>query len=184
VSPTGLDTKQVNVLNQDLGNTQYESKLILSNLVLSDKGQFYCKAKYADNTDVESDRVNLFVQGEFISPVRLIYFKAIKKLIMLISHLLYQQFSIAASVVCYFYAFTCDEKFTMRRQFGVSALRWGGCLLSTQPFESLKLKITTPRIQVITRDTESEVGGVSFLHLCFQWWSSHNNMEIRKCRDT
>ena len=51
------------MISEDLGNTQYESRLILSTLDLSDKGQFYCKATYSDNTVVESDRVTLFMQG-------------------------------------------------------------------------------------------------------------------------
>ena len=62
VSSSG-DVKQVSVISQDLGNTQYESKLLLTDLSLSDKGEFYCKATYSDNTVTESDRVTLFVQG-------------------------------------------------------------------------------------------------------------------------
>ena len=57
----------MSVINQDLGNTQYESKLILGNLVLGNKGEYYCKATYTDNKVVESDQVTLFVQGGCIA---------------------------------------------------------------------------------------------------------------------
>lgn len=59
----GADLELTGVIPKTLSDAQFQTTLILPNVNVDQRGQYYCKFTYQDNVVAQSDQVTLFVRG-------------------------------------------------------------------------------------------------------------------------